>query len=202
MSDDLTDTSIPDPVRCRQCDRELAEGQDREVTTGGVFCAPCFTALKRHLEAELQRQSTGVNYINAALGGVVGGALGAVVWWGFTVVTRVSFGLVAVVIGFLVGKGIVMASGGKRAVNLQVMSMAIAAVAYGFASYLVNRSFILKAVADDPSLQAGGATLPLFASPELMFAVIRARFEVFDLVFLAIVVYQAWKMPAPFRLAR
>jgi hypothetical protein len=202
MSDDLTTTSIPEPVSCRQCDRVLAEGQDREVTTGGVFCAPCFAALKRHLEAELQRQSTGVNHVNAALGGVVGGALGAAVWWGFTVVTRVSFGLVAVVIGFLVGKGILMASGGKRAVSLQAMAMVIAAVAYAFASYLVNRSFLLQAVAADPSLQAAGATLPLFAPPDLMFAVIRARFEVFDLVFLAIVVYQAWKMPAPFRLAR
>jgi hypothetical protein len=202
MSDDLLGQQDPDPVHCRQCDRVLSEGEDREVTTGGVFCVPCFAALKRHLEAELQRQGTGINHVNAALGGVVGGALGAAIWWGFTVITRVSFGLVAVVIGFLVGKGIVMASGGKRAVSLQVMSMVIAAVAYAFASYLVNRSFLLKAIAADPSLWAAGAPLPLLAPPGLMFAVIRAGFEVFDLVFLAIVVYQAWKMPAPFKLAR
>jgi hypothetical protein len=202
MDDDIPITAAPEPTRCRQCYRVLAEGDDREVTTGGVFCGSCFAALKQHLEAELQRQGANINYVNAALGGMVGGALGAVVWWGFTVVTHVSFGLVAVVIGYLAGKGVVMAAGGKRAVGLQVMSMVIAAVAYAFASYLVNRSFLLQAIADDPALRAGGASLPIFASPALMFAVIRAGFQVFDLVFLAIVIYQAWKMPAPFRLGR
>ncbi len=202
MSDDTPSLANATPATCRQCDRVLAEGEDREVTAGGVFCAPCFAALKRHLESEIRRQGADINYVNAALGGVAGGALGAVVWWGFTIVTRVSFGLVAVVIGYLVGKGILMATGRKRAVGLQAMSLAIAAVAYGFASYLVNRSFILKAVAEDPAMQAAGATLPLFAPPDLMFAVIRAGFEAFDLVFLAIVMYQAWKMPAPFKLAR
>ncbi len=202
MRDDVSGPSAAEPARCRQCDRALAEGEDREVTAGGVFCASCFAALKRHLETEIQRQGTDINHVNAALGGAVGGALGAVVWWGFTVVTRVSFGLVAVVIGFLVGKGLLMASGGKRSTSLQVMSAVIAAVAYGVASYLVNRSFLLKAIADDPAMQAAGATLPLFAPPDLMFAVIRAGFQPFDLVFLAIVIYQAWKMPAPFKLAR
>ncbi len=202
MSDDTSSPSTAETVVCRQCNRALTDREDREVTAGGVFCAPCFAALRRHLEAELRRQGTDINWVNAALGGLAGGALGAVVWWGFTVVTRVSFGLVAVVIGFLVGKGVLMATGGKRAVGLQVMAMAIAAVAYGFASYLVHRSFILKAVAENPRLAPAGATLPLWAPPDLMFAVIRAGFEAFDLVFLAIVLYQAWKMPAPFKLAR
>jgi hypothetical protein len=201
MDDEQPSSPIPAPVRCRQCDRVLAEADDREVTSGGVFCAPCFAALKRHLEAIVAGQGADINYVNAALGGLAGGALGAVVWWGFTVVTHVSFGLVAVVIGFLAGKGIVMATGGKRSLNLQVMSMVIAAIAYAFASYLVNRSFILQAIAADPSLQTAGATLPIFAPPALMFAVIRSGFQVFDLVFLAIVIYQAWKMPAPFKLA-
>jgi hypothetical protein len=202
MQDDIPDTAAPEPARCRQCDRALAAGDDREVTAGGVFCAPCFAALKQHLEAELQRQGSDINYVNAALGGVAGGAVGAVIWWGFTVITHVSFGLVAVVIGYLVGKGVVMAAGGKRAAGLQVMSMVIAAAAYAFASYLVGRSFLLQAIAADPAMQASGASLPVFAPPALMFAVIRAGFQVFDLVFLAIVIYQAWKMPAPFKLAR
>lgn len=201
MLDDRLPSPEPSAAHCRQCNRVLGEGEDREVTTGGVFCAPCYAALKRHVETGIAQQSTGINHVNAAAGGVVGGALGAVVWWGFTVVTKVSFGLVAVVIGYLVGKGVLRASGGKRAVSLQAISAVIAAVAYGYASYLVNRSFLLAAIAADSSLQVAGATLPLLAPPALMFAVIRAGFEVFDLVFLAIVVYQAWKMPAPFKLA-
>lgn len=201
MHDDQPSPAVPAAVQCRQCDRTLDEGEDREVTTGGVFCAPCYADLKRQLEIEVARQSVGINHLGAAAGGVVGGAVGATIWWGFTVVTQISFGLVAVVIGVLVGKGVLRASDGKRAVSLQAISAVIAAVAYVYASYLVDRSFLLAAVAADPSWQGASVTLPLLAPPGLMFAVLRAGFEVFDLVFLAIVVYQAWKMPAPFKLA-
>lgn len=190
------------PVVCRQCGQTLTTTDAREVTAGGVFCAPCFTALAQHVKATIRRQGEDINHANAALGGVAGGLLGALVWWGFTALTHVSFGLVAVVIGYLVGRGVVMASGGKRAPSLQVISVLIAAVAYGYASYLVQRTFLLKAIADDPALQAAGARVPLFAPPAFMFDVLRAGFQVFDLVFLAIVVYQAWKMPAPLTLGR
>ncbi len=42
--------------------------------------------------------------------------------------------------------------------------------------------------------------LPLIPTPEVLFTVIQLGFGFMDVVFLAIVVYQAWKMPAPMRI--
>jgi len=181
-------------TRCLECNRVLAPDEDRENTPDGSFCRSCFNTLRDQIHAAVRAQGSGVNYGAAALGGVIGGILGAMLWWGFTVVTKISFGLVAVVIGFAVGQGIRMTTGGKRSRALQVLGALIALIAYFYATFLVNRTFILRQLADR------NLTIPFFPDPVLMYRVISAGFGIFDLVFLAIVVWQAWKMNAPFRL--
>ena len=111
-----------------------------------------------------------------------------------TVVTGIAFGLVAVVIGIAVGKGIIWCTGGKRARALQVLSVALSALTFVYASYLVNRTFILR------EYNEGGLSLPFVPGPALLFEVVRAGFDVMDLVFLGITVYEAWRIPAPFKL--
>lgn len=181
-------------VRCAECGSTLTEGQDRETTENGVFCRPCFNNLTAQIQQVLEAQGRDVNYSMAVLGGILGGAAGVLVWWGFTVVTNVAFGLVAVVIGFTVGKGILLLTGGKRSVALQGISVSIAALSFVYASYLVNRSFILKQLTEQ------GLTLPLVPDPQLFVQVLQAGFSFMDVVFAAIVVYEAWKLPAPMRI--
>jgi hypothetical protein len=184
-------------VRCAECGTFLLEGQDREVTDGGVFCRHCFTALTAQLQQVVATQGEDVGYAAAALGGLAGAAVGILAWWGFTVLTHVAFGLVAVVIGVAVGKGVVMASGDKRHSNLQVLSVLISVAGFLYATYLVNRTFILRAYAE----KGEAVALPLLPEPGLFFGVVAAGFDLMDLVFLAIVVYEAWKIPAPLKLA-
>jgi hypothetical protein len=192
--DETPETAAPEEVRCSECQTLLNEGQDRITTEeGAVFCRPCFDGLTAQLQQTIEAQSTDINYSMAVVGGLAGGGVGIVAWWGFTVLTNISFGLVAVVIGFTVGKGIVMLTGGKRSVNLQFLSVVISTVSFVYANYLVTRSFILQA---EP-----GLTLPWIPDPALMFIVTQAGFSFMDIVFLAIVVYEAWKIPAPIRLA-
>lgn len=194
------DQSGPNPasveVRCAECHTVLREGQDREVTDDGVFCRPCFNNLTAELGQALVTQGTDVNYPAALLGGVLGGAAGAAVWWGFTVVTNIAFGLVAVVIGVAVGKGTVLLSGNKRHLNLQLLSVLVSLVAFFYATFLVNRTFIQQAFAKR------GETLiiPFLPEPDQFFRVVTAGFDFMDLVFLAIVVWEAWKIPAPIQL--
>jgi hypothetical protein len=195
MPEATIETAAPPQPRCAECETPLAEGQDRETTENGTFCRPCFNNLTSQLRQALDAQGRDVNYTQALVGGLLGGAAGVLVWWGFTVFTKVAFGLVAVVIGFTVGKGIVLLSGGKRSRSLQGLSVAIALLAYVYASYLVTRTFLLAQVA------AQGLTLPLVPGPELLLRVVQAGFSIMDLVFAAIVVYEAWKIPAPLRLA-
>ncbi len=40
-------------------------------------------------------------------------------------------------------------------------------------------------------------SLSLFPEPAIFFDVVSSGFELFDLIFLAIALWQAWKMPAP-----
>jgi hypothetical protein len=197
MQDTPDAAAPPEDVRCAECGTVLSEGQDRETTEDGVFCRPCFNNLTAQLQQVISAQGQDINYSMAVLGGVLGAVVGVVAWWGFTVVTKISFGLVAVVIGLTVGKGVTMLTGGKRSVNLQIVSVVISAVSYFYATYLVNRTFILQAFAEEGHTMS----LPFVPNLTLFIDVLMAGFGVMDVVFLAIVVYEAWKIPAPIELA-
>jgi hypothetical protein len=186
----------PEAARCAECNTALAEGQDRETTEDSVFCRPCFNNLTSQLQHAVAAQSQDVNYPMAVVGGLLGAAVGVLVWWGFTVVTNISFGLVAVVIGFAVGKGVVMLSGNKRSQGLQITSVAISILGFVYASYLVTRTFVQKALAEDGQ----ELILPWVPAPDVLINVLRLSFGFMDVVFLAIVVYEAWKIPAPIRI--
>jgi hypothetical protein len=197
MIDEAAGTLPAGDPRCEQCGTRLHPGQDREVTEGGTFCRPCFEALTSQLQHVLAEQGRDLPYGRALVGGLAGGALGALVWWGFTVLTHVAFGLVAVVIGIAVGKGIGLLSGHKRHLHLQIMSVVIALLSFAYASYLVNRTFIQRSLAE----QGNPTVLPLVPDPALFFRVLQAGFGILDLVFLGIVVWEAWRLTAPAKLA-
>ena len=91
-----------DEVRCAECSTTLGEEQEREVTDDGTFCRPCFNNLTAQLQQVVAAQGQEINYPMAMVGGLGGGAVGVLVWWGFTVVTSIAFGLIAVVIGIAV----------------------------------------------------------------------------------------------------
>jgi len=183
-------------VHCAECSKLLAAEDDHEVTEGGVFCRSCFENLKTQIKQALDEQSKNINYPMAFVGGVAGGILGVLVWWGFTVVTEIAFGLVAVVIGYTVAKGATLLSGGKRSQGLQIMSASIAFGSFFYACYLVNRTLIQNYLAE----QGEQAILPLLPNPELFIEVLKPGFGVMDVVFLAIVVWQAWKLSAPIKI--
>jgi len=197
MSDTLP--TGPERATCAQCGKSLPAPSDRVQVEDRVFCRSCYETLRHRVQMAVARQGADINYPAAAVGGILGGAVGALIWWGFTVTTHVAFGLVAIVIGIAVGQGVLRFSGGKRSRGLQGLSILLSGVSFFYATYLVNRSLILESW----SKQGGGSsatTIPWVPDPDLFVSVVRAGFGVFDLVFLAIVLYEAWKIPAPFRL--
>lgn len=188
---DATEPSSKEVITCQHCEKTLGEDEEKEITEKGAFCKDCFTLLANQVNQLIQQQGQGINYPIAIVGALIGAALGAMVWWGFTVLTKIEFGLVAVVIGFTVAKGILIATGGKRSKELQMISVLVAAVAYFYANYLVNRTFILK-----ESPEYAGA-LGLLPDPMLFIEITRLSFGVFTAVFLGFVVYEAWRLVAP-----
>jgi len=188
-----------DPVKertCRQCEQTFDPDTDMEVTDQGAFCRACFNQLAAEVEMLVQQQNQGISFTAAVVGGLAGAVVGALVWWGFTVVTKIQFGLVAIVIGITVAKGMLMATGGRRSRELQVLSAGIAAGTYFYADYLVKRTFILQ---QSPEYVR---TLTMFPDPAVFFNVARVTFDMFTLIFLAITVYQAWKLVEPFEIKR
>ena len=181
---------------CAQCGSALLPAE--RVDTGDrSFCKACFGALEDQLRAGIAESQKDIPYAAAATGAILGGAVGALAWWGFTVMTKIAFGLVAVAIGFLVGQGAVRFSGGKRSRSLQVLCIAVAFAAFVVATYLVNRTFINAALAESGDAWRLGV-VP--ANGNVFFRVVSADFGLMDLVFLAITLWEAWKIPRPLAL--
>jgi hypothetical protein len=171
---------------------------DESIESGGKwFCRDCYASLRAELGAAIAGLSTDVNYPKAVAGALLGGAAGAVAWWAFTALTHIAFGLFAVAIGFLAGRGAVMFSGGKRSRGLQAVAIGAAVVSYAVATYLVNMTFLNQAFANQGEGFRVGfppQSIGLFAS------VVSAGFGVMDIVFLAIAVWEAWRIPRPLSL--
>jgi hypothetical protein len=170
---------------------------DRVMLADRALCRSCYDSLRAEIERAVVAMTTDVNYAAAAVGAILGGAAGVLLWWGFTVVTKISFGLVAVAIGFLVGLGTVRFAGNKRSAGLQTLAILVAVTSFFTATYLVNMTFINR------SLAAQGDSFRLTFPPtslESCYHVLSASFGIMDVVFLAIVVYEAWKIPRPLQL--
>jgi len=178
---------------CAQCARVLPP--EEQVAAGDkLFCRTCYASLRTELEHAIAEMSSNINYANATLGALLGGIAGALLWWGFTAMTHVALGLLAIAIGFLSGIGAVKFAGGKRSGALQAISVATALASYVLATYLVNMTFINRALAE----RGAGGHIPFPpANLELFYSVVSADVGIMDAVFLAIVVYQAWKIPRP-----
>lgn len=177
---------------CSQCQAIIPEGTGI-ATESAVFCQPCYQELTRILEESLGEQGKNINYPGAISGGLAGGLLAAGVWWGFTIVTKIQFGLVAVLIGWATAKGVVMMSGGKRALSLQLISVGITLFSFAMATYWVTRTYVMDYMAENGI----GGGLPLWPEAGFFTTFIIPNFEIWDFVFLAIALWQAWKGPAP-----
>lgn len=179
--------------RCRECEKSLVPGEYIE-TEQGAFCRSCYEKILNHIKAALAEQSRNINYPVSVLGAVLGGAAGAAVWWAVTFFTGYAVGLVAIVIGITVAKGMTFLNGGKRSRSLQILAVVTTLVSYFYAEYLVARSFIIKERA------AYAEFLSLIPDPEIFFGLLKETFDVMSLVFLAIAVWQAWAMTQPVKI--
>ena len=196
MADATLPTATPTETRCARCRAALTEN-DRVTAGDRVFCRTCYDILKLELRRSVATMSEDINYPMAALGAVLGGVVGVLAWWGFTVLTKIGFGLVAVVIGFLVGQGTARFAGGKRSVGLQAVSVAVGLVSFLVAVYLVNMTFINEALVQ--RAESWRVTFPP-ASLDMFYKVVAINFGIMKLVFLGIVAYEAWIIPRPVKL--
>jgi hypothetical protein len=184
------------PAVCARCDKPLV-GDDRVDTGDRTFCRTCYDILRMQLQQGIEGMSRDVNYPMAVLGALLGGTAGVLLWWGFTVFSKISFGLVAVAIGFLVAHGAMRFAGQKRSRGIQAVAIAVAVLSFLVATYLVNATFINQELARRNETWR----VPYVpASVQGFSLVVYSGFDFMDLVFLAIVVWEAWSIPRPLQL--
>ena len=196
MADVNESTTTPTATRCGRCNAALTE-TERVAAGDRVFCRTCYDILKLQLRTGVAAMSQDINYPIAAIGAILGGVVGALAWWGLTVLTQIGFGLVAVVIGLLVGHGTLLFAGGKRSFGLQMLAVTVGALSFLVAVYLVNMTFINQALAQQGA--TGRIAFPP-ASLNMLYQVIAANFGIMKLAFLGIVVYEGWVIPRPIKL--
>jgi len=186
-------------TRCARCQTGLV-ANDVVTVDDRAFCRTCSDIFKMQIRNRSIGRSPSVDSVNypmAALGAILGGTVGALAWWGLTVFTRTGFGLVAVVIGLLVGQGTVLFARGKRSVGLQALSLLIGVLSFLIAVYLVNMTFLNQLLA-----QRGDSARVAFppTSLETFYKVAAINFGIMKVAFLGVVAYLAWVIPRPLKL--
>ena len=79
------------------------------------------------------------------------------------VVTQHELGIVAVAVGWLVGQAVVVGSGGKRGLRLQLLSVLIALATMAGAEYFILREAVVAYLAEQVGASQA-ATLPVLES--------------------------------------
>src|SRR3990172_4839918 len=117
------DESGSSPLTCAFCPHDIL-GTYFEIN-GKTACKQC----RAKVESSRTEGSSVGRAFRAVLGGAVGGIVGAGIYYAVLAVTGYEIGLVAIVVGLLVGFGVRWGSGGVGGRGYQVLAVAITYVA-------------------------------------------------------------------------
>ena len=126
--------------------------------------------------------------------GLAAAAAGAIGWFLMVLVTDTQYGVVAVAVGLLVGKAVVIGSGAAYSRRLQLVSVGITLAGLIASEYLIGRHFLAAVVAED-----GGGSVPVLLDPGDAIALVRDSIAAdwWTLGFWALALWPAWRIPAP-----
>ena len=123
----------------------------------------------------------------ALAGAAIGGVAGALLWAFVVASARLEIGIIALVLGALAGAGASFGSGRARGLPYQII-----AAACTLASYALAKLLIVVFLADAP---LSSLLSPVFIS-EIGLAAIIEGSSAFDLLWIALAVGVAWKIPS------
>ncbi len=179
--------TAPAAMACTGCHQPIA-GEYYDVN-GKPFCAACTAAIR-----QAHGDSPGGAAFARALGaGVAAGAVGSALYYIVEKISGYQLALIAIAVGFLVGRAVRWGTGGRGGVLYQVLAVALTYVAIAF-SWL---PFVLERGQDSVGI---GDLIPL--TTFLLGLPIRIGLESpFTLVVIGIGLWEAWKFTAPVPLA-
>ncbi len=141
--------------QCAVCERELIDTY--HLANEAMICSEC----RMQLENEQEPEGSGMGRFSKALTfGVIGGAIGAGIYFAILKFTGYEVGLVAIVVGFLVGGGVRMGSLGRGGWLYQLLAIGITygAIVSTYVPFIVEG--IDDTVAQDAFALAEGFEVP------------------------------------------
>jgi hypothetical protein len=160
-------------------------------------CARCRTRLQRELDGAFSR----AHFLGALQYGALAAAAGSVAWIVISKVTGYEIGIVAIGIGYLVGKAVRKGAGGFGGTRYQVLAMVLTYSAIALASLPA----IFEALRESPKHAAAAAAAPagilaLIAAWAFVLGVALASpflggaQNFMGLIIIGIGLYEAWKL--------
>jgi hypothetical protein len=177
--------AAPAAQNCTGCHQPIAR-QYFDVN-GQPFCDACTASIR-----QAHGDSPGGAAFGRALGaGLVAGAVGSSLYYLVAKISGYQLSIIAIAVGFLVGRAVRWATGGRGGVVYQVLAVALtyAAIAFSWVPFMVEEASVgvLDVVLRTPFI----LTLPIMIGIE----------RPFSLVILVIGLWEAWKFTAPVPLA-
>ncbi len=129
-------------LTCNNCGKRIPAGKQHtyQANDGSDYnmCANC----KVQLAATIEAESKSLNTAKAFFYGFVAATLGGLAWYFIALFTGYEIGLVAIAIGYLVIKAILMGSGNRTTTSLQITGMILTLLAIVGANYFLGVHYI------------------------------------------------------------
>jgi len=136
----------PQRVRCYVCGSftESPNGWKYRLRHGGhsPVCPSCLGKA----EMEIEQMTSHPNLVGAVLLGVLAAAAGSMAWYGVAIIINREYFILAVGIGWLVGKAVVFGSGNKRGQGLRITAGILAFVGLVGGRYLLVNHMLSTAL--------------------------------------------------------
>lgn len=128
--------------------------------------------------------------------GLMGAAIGAAGWGYITTATGREIGYAAWAIGLLTGFSVLLGSGGKRGLALQMVSALTAALGVAAGKYFCLHHYLVIAVSKQQGAKIAAALDPFSSKvAEMILARLKAGFTHFDAIWIVLAVITAWSIP-------
>jgi hypothetical protein len=184
---------------CSNCGAEIPSGEEVKLigrggyTTTFIVCRNC----ESKWQDELDEETRDPNIAGAVLFGLGASIISIFVWSLLTLLTNYQLGIIAVGVGWIIARAVVLGAGNKRGKILQVMSIGLTLITMAISQDLV-RHYYVDLVVSAQGINGIPLLLPL---PDMFSIVVDSLAEdPVTVLFWAIAIFEAFKIPARRRL--
>jgi uncharacterized protein YoaH (UPF0181 family) len=164
------------------------EKQDAVEMTNAIYDEIAATVQKE--------QFSGSAIVPGLLGGVLGAVLGGGIWAGIAVLTNSELGIIAWGIGGVCGFGVVLLSGGRKGLPLQLIAVVTSILGIVMGKYFTFYYFLKDALLQEYG-EEGIAELSMFSMGVVQYFIeaLPEMASAYDVLWVLLAVITAWRIP-------